>query len=92
MSNAMLEKELLDIPNLPILLEQLHLKLYDEKNQRADFRKWVTDEVKAAFINGKVVMHSPAVDDHNEATGHLYRVTSFLPTYTSLGKYGFKKP
>ena len=86
MPNTTLEDNLLDIPDLPILLERLQVRLVDEKIRREDFRQWVTDEVKAEFINGSIVMHSPAAEDHNEATGHLYRVTSFFADIYKLGK------
>ncbi|AEE47927.1 Uma2 family endonuclease [Haliscomenobacter hydrossis] len=91
MPSTSLEKDLLEIPDLPMLLERLHHRLDDEKIQRQEFRSWVSDEVKAEFINGQVVMHSPAADDHNEATGHLYRAVSFYVDLHKLGKVRVEK-
>lgn len=91
MPSTSLEKDLLEIPDLPMLLERLHHRLDDEKIQRQEFRSWISDEVKAEFINGSIVMHSPAAEDHNEATGHLYRVTSLYADLHQLGKVRVEK-
>jgi Uma2 family endonuclease len=36
-------------------------------------------------------MHSPAAEDHNEATGHLYRATSLYADLHQLGKVRVEK-
>lgn len=91
MPSSTLEQNLLEIPDLPMLLEKLHHRLDDEKIQRQEFRAWITEEMKAEFINGSVVMHSPASEDHNEATGHLYRITSMYADLNQLGKVRVEK-
>ena len=91
MPSTALEKDLLEIPDLPMLLEKLHHRLDDEKIQRQEFRSWITKEMKAEFINGRVVMHSPVSEDHNEATGHLYRISSIYADLNQLGKVRVEK-
>lgn len=91
MPSSTLEQNLLEIPDLPMLLEKLHHRLDDEKIQRQEFRAWITEEMKAEFINGSIVMHSPASEDHNEATGHLYRITSMYADLNQLGKVRVEK-
>ena len=91
MPSTALEKDLLEIPDLPMLLEKLHHHLDDEKIQRQEFRSWITEDMKAEFINGSVVMHSPASEDHNEATGHLYRISSIYADLKQLGKVRVEK-
>ncbi len=86
-----IETDLLDLPSLPLLLDRLHTRLDDEKSKRREFRSWITDEQKSEFINGSVVMHSPAAEDHNEATGQLYRVASFYADIQKLGKVRVEK-
>lgn len=85
------EQHLLDLPDLPILLDSLSSRLADEKVRRAEFRAWLTEDVKAEFINGSVVMHSPAADDHNEVTGQLYRVASLYADVKKIGKVRVEK-
>jgi len=91
MPSTALEKDLLEIPDLPMLLEKLHHHLDDEKIQRQEFRSWVTEEMKAEFINGSVVMHSPASEDHNEATSNLHGVMSFYVNLHKKGKVRIEK-
>jgi hypothetical protein len=33
--------------------------LDEEKRKRQEFYDWLTDDVKAEFINGEVILHSP---------------------------------
>lgn len=56
---------LLDSPALPHLVERLQDALRSEAVARGRFRDWLTPSIKAEFINGEVVMHSPARDAHN---------------------------
>ncbi len=85
MPSTSLEKDLLEIPDLPMLLERLHHRLDHEKIQRQEFRSWISEEVKAEFINGSIVLHSPTTEDHNEATGHIYGITSLYADLHQLG-------
>jgi Uma2 family endonuclease len=91
MPSTSLEKDLLEIPDLPMLLERLHHRLDDEKIQRQEFRSWVSEDVKGEFINGNVVMHSPTTEEHNEATGHLYCISSIYADLKQLGKVRVEK-
>lgn len=91
MPSTSLEKDLLEIPDLPMLLERLHHRLDDEKIQRQEFRSWISEEVKGEFINGNVVMHSPTTEEHNEATGHLYCISSIYADLHKLGKVRVEK-
>jgi Uma2 family endonuclease len=91
MPSTAFEENLLEIPDLPFLLERLHARLDDEKVQREKFRNWITAEQKAEFINGQVVMHSPAAEDHNEATGNLHSLMNFYCNFNGLGKVRIEK-
>jgi Uma2 family endonuclease len=85
------EENLWDLPSLPLLLDKLHARLDDEHNKRTEFRSWLTPDMKAEFINGKIVVHTPAADDHNEATGQLYRIASLYADVKKLGKVRVEK-
>lgn len=62
---------LLDSPALPQLVERLQAALRGEAVARERFRDWLTPSTKAEFINGEVVMHSPARNAHNQAVRRL---------------------
>ena len=91
MFDSGLEENLWNEPSLPLLLERIHHRLDDERLQRAEFRSWLTEDAKAEFINGSIVMHSPAADDHNEATGQLYRIASLFADFHKIGKVRVEK-
>ena len=86
MFDTSLKESLLEIPDLPNLLRDLHETLDDEQRRRLEFREWLTEDIKAEFIFGQVVMHSPAAHEHNEANGQLYRVASLYADVKKLGK------
>jgi Uma2 family endonuclease len=89
--NNSIEDSLWEVPSLPLLLDRIHHRLDDERLKRAEFRSWLTEDVKAEFINGSILMHSPAADDHNEATGQLYRAASLYADVFNLGKVRVEK-
>lgn len=63
--------DLLEAPDVLLIIEQAQTILADESNRRYKFREWLTEEVKAEFINGKVIMHSPAKRRQLAATRNL---------------------
>ena len=91
MFESSIEENLLEMPSLPLLLDRLHVRLDDEKRRRAEFRSWLTADMKAEFINGSILMHSPAADDHNEVVIHLGGIANFYATIFKLGKVRVEK-
>jgi Uma2 family endonuclease len=79
------ERELLNLPNLPLLLENLHRKLDDESKRRMSFREWLTGDTRAEFINGQIVMHSPASEGHGEAITNLSTLLNTFSIVHDLG-------
>jgi Uma2 family endonuclease len=65
--------------NLPDLLAQLNQYFADEQKMRDEFHEWLTPEIKAEFINGELVLHSPALARHTRV---VVRLTQILQTYT----------
>ena len=63
--------DLLEAPDALLVIERAQAILADESNRRHAFREWLTDDVKAEFINGQVVMHSPVKRRHLDATKYL---------------------
>jgi Uma2 family endonuclease len=68
--NSVLEP-LLKSPLLPDLLKQAQSLVDEEAEARARFLKEITPEMKAEFIQGETVMHSPARLKHLEVTGNF---------------------
>lgn len=90
MSAALLEK-LLRAPDLPYLAEKVNRHLAEEAKHREAFREWITASVKAEFINGEVVLHSPVKRGHLRAGGNLYTLLSTYVILNDLGQTSFDK-
>jgi Uma2 family endonuclease len=50
-----------------------------------------TEHQKAEFINGEVVIHSPAKKEHNNASGKLFRLIDVYVDRHQLGYVGYEK-
>jgi Uma2 family endonuclease len=83
MSTAL--KELLDLPNLPQLVEKARQYLQEEALRREQFYDDIDETVKAEFINGEVIMHSPVKRRHNNARKYL---SLLLDVYTRSNNLG----
>jgi Uma2 family endonuclease len=70
----MLLESLLDAPDLPEILQQAERAWAAEQARRVIFLNDITPEHKWEFINGEVIMHSPALKRHLVATGNLYQI------------------
>lgn len=81
-----LTKKLLARPNPEIVIKEVQNKLQKERQARKRFYAKVHENQKAEFIRGKVVIHSPVMKRHNDATGALY---SLIRSYVSKNKLGF---
>jgi Uma2 family endonuclease len=91
MSYDNLIEEAFDHPEFPLIVEKMNSVYEKEKAERHKFREWLTDDVKAEFINGKTVMHSPVKRGHFSANSLL---STLLVTYVekyNLGEVAFEK-
>jgi len=77
---------ILESPAAPALAAQLNKALEEEKTRRLQFYKEIDDDVKAEFINGEIIIHSPVKKEHTETVGFLYKI---LDTYVRLSQLGF---
>jgi Uma2 family endonuclease len=88
--DAVLE-QILDSPKLALYLRQIEGVLEREKASRQQFYQDLRDDIKAEFINGEVVMHSPVKKSHNDCG---QRLLTLLRTYVAkhdLGFVGYEK-
>jgi len=90
MSNTLL-KQLLDAPNLPLLVEQVNTRLMEETSRRREFREWVTPSVKAEFINGQVILHSPVKRGHLRCSANLFKLVDTFVAVHDLGETSYDK-
>ncbi len=57
-------EQLLELPDLPEIVEEFQIRLERERVARARFYDEVDEGTKAEFINGEVVVHSPDRAEH----------------------------
>ncbi len=81
---AILE-ELIKSPQLPRHVAQLKDLLADERKRREQFYDEMTEEGKWEFINGEVIVHSPAKYQHTESCHFLSRLLSIHVDQHGLG-------
>lgn len=84
MTSSILQS-LLDSPALPELIEQGQKALVREQKLREKFYADITPEHKWEFIQGEVIMHSPALSRYLLATKRLFRI---MDTYVDLKNLG----
>jgi len=72
-------------PNVEEILEEARLALAQERLDRKEFREWLTPDRKAEFINGEIIMHSPAKEGHLLVTTTLSKIFGFYVTHHDLG-------
>ena len=87
---AILE-ELIKSPQLPRHVARLQDLLADERKRREQFYDEMTEAGKWEFINGEVIVHSPARYEHTEAAEMLFLLLSIHVARHQLGVVKFEK-
>lgn len=77
--------DLLAAPNLPSLVEAARTRLKEEAERRTRFLDEIDEDSNAEFINGEVVMHSPARERHIGTVGLLVRLIALHVDLRGLG-------
>lgn len=83
--------EMLQDPSLPILIENMQKYLDEEAILREKFYNDIDETQKAEFINGEIILHSPATYGHNLAMKRLIMAMENHVELYSLGYVGFEK-
>ncbi|MEM7125217.1 MAG: Uma2 family endonuclease [Chloroflexota bacterium] len=95
MALALDEKDLLEqllrSPRLPRLVRELENTIEDEAIRRQAFYSQITEKVKAEFINGEVIIHSPVKRRHNDASSNLHVLLKAYVNRHKLGYIGYEK-
>jgi len=79
-------EQLLEEPTLPETVALLTARLDDERIRRERFYDELRPDQKAEFINGQVVMHSPAKSRHLEVTSNLLMLLRAFTQSRRLGR------
>ncbi len=67
MSNRLIS-EILAEPDAFFLIETVQAALANEKAKRLTFYNDITEQQKAEYINGEIIVHSPVMKRHNTAS------------------------
>ncbi len=84
-------EKILNSPDAPKQIKALQEAILIENKKRQEFREWVTPGLKAEFINGTIVMHSPVKRKHWKITNLLSRLMSTYSSLNQLGEVGVEK-
>lgn len=88
--DALLEP-LVNSPKLPAYIAELSDVLRRESEKRARFYAEITPEQKWEFINGEVLMHSPATLKHNGIRSKIERLLTLFVSARYAGLAGGEK-
>lgn len=83
--------ELLEAPDAQLVIERAQAVLNAEADRRREFREWLSDDVKAEFINGEVIMHSPVKRRHSNASKLLENLLQNYVLVNDLGEVDTEK-
>ncbi len=78
-------------PKLPQYISELQQVLKEEKQHRIEFYNNITEDDKAEYINGEIILHSPVMLRHNDAITFIYSILTVYNTLNGLGKLGIEK-
>lgn len=84
-------EQILEQPDAPKLVQDVQRHLNDERIRREKFYNDIDESVKAEFINGEIIMHSPVRREHNEANKFLLSLLDIYVRKNKLGFVGFEK-
>jgi len=73
------------------MVNKVQNALNKEKKERLEYREWLKDDVKAEFINGEIVMHSPVKRGHLEVTENLFPLLRTYVVRHQLGVVSVEK-
>jgi len=78
-------------PILPMYVQHLESLLQTEREKRERFYEEMSEDQKVEFINGEIVMQSPAKLRHTIASQNLFTVLSLYVSKHHLGHVGHEK-
>ena len=79
------------MPDAPFVLDQVQHRLAEERQRRKAFYNDIDDSLKAEFINGEIIVHSPVKKEHNDITLLLVQLLNPFVRKNKLGYIGYEK-
>jgi len=73
-------------PKLPDIAQQINDRLAEEARRRRAFYQDMTDDCKMEFIEGEVIMHSPAKAKHVRVKSNILRLMQNFVIHHHLGE------
>ncbi len=84
-------QQLLDSPILPLYVRAFEALLREEQKKRERFYEEMYEGQKVEFINGEVIIQSPAKLRHTKAVGNLSTLLDIYTTRHNMGYVGQEK-
>ena len=91
MPTSDLLRPILESPNFRALLDEMENLWEEEQQKRQEFYDRITPEDKWEFINGEIIMHSPAKNKHLDATKLLSQLLDLFVRVHDLGSVKSEK-
>ncbi len=86
-----LVRKLKSEPNVALIIARVQKDLQAEKMKRQEFYDLIHENIKAEFINGEIIMHSPTMRKHWKTSMNLSRAMSNYVYQNQLGEVGVEK-
>jgi len=83
--------ELKQIPELAIILARLEAEMSEEANARQEYYALIHENLKAEFINGTIVYHSPVMRRHWKVSMNVSSELNVHVKKFDLGEVGVEK-
>ena len=90
-SSASLVEELLEKPDVMLLMEQVNAQLQKEQEKRKEYRELIHEDLKAEFINGQILYHSPVKRRHWKVSMNLSIIIGSYVKAHDPGDVGVEK-
>jgi Uma2 family endonuclease len=84
-------EKILRQPNLLQIADSINAAIAEEHARRLSFYEWIDEGKKAEFVNGKIIIHSPAKKRHLTVTKLLSRLISLYSDLKGLGETFYEK-
>ena len=82
---------LLATPHSELIIAEYHRLMDEERSRIAEFLNSISENMKAEFINGEIVMHSPVMKRHWVASNKITSRLSLFVEENDLGIVGSEK-
>lgn len=90
MSNRIVS-EIMNVPDAYLILDAVQKALDEERKRRLKFYNDITGEQKVEFINGEIIVHSPAQKQHGRIFFRLGHLLDIYVNREGLGLVGGEK-